>query len=133
MTSAIGLISLLLFAVAFWHLGVVRAAGGALAVVRQVASVVRDPQSSDLVKEAAARGAAFQLLASLCSIAVRGGLAGLVSVLPVWMADATGLVRQEAVLAYLSRWEVMALASFALTAAYVVGVRLCRLKHPTRL
>lgn len=133
MAPALGLLTILIFAVAFWRFGVLRAAAGALAVMRQVASVMRDPQSDDLAREAAARRGAFQLLTGFCSVAARSGLACIASIPPLWVADAAGVVSQDAVISYISRWEVLAVASAALTAAYVAGARLCRPKHPTRL
>lgn len=132
MAPALGLLALLLFAAGFWRFGGMRAAMNVLAVMRQIASVLRDPQLDDLVKEAAAQRGAFQLLIGFCSIAGRGALACLLSLVPVWIADATGLARREAVLDYLSRWDVLVVASVVLTAAYLVGARLWRLTQPTR-
>ncbi len=57
-------------------------------------------------------------------ILVRSALAFLASFLPIWIASLAGLATIEDVLRYLSRWDVIVIASMVVIAGYVIWMRL---------
>ena len=109
------------FAVAFWRLGVVRAASGAIAVSRHTMGIMRDPRLDDRAREDGVQRASLQLMGACASIVVRSGLAVLLSMAPLWVLSALGIVTVAGVMEFLSRWEAIAGATAVMLAGYAVS------------
>ena len=128
MIAAAAIASIGCFIVAFWLLGVARVGAGVLTVARGAVAAMRDENLDDAAREKAVQRASLQLMGAFASILVRSALALLISFLPIWIASLAGLASIEAVVAFLSRWDVIAVASMAVIAGYVIWTRLA----PTR-
>jgi hypothetical protein len=124
MTALTALVSLGAFIGALWFLGIARAGAGVLATARGALAVLRDPALDDDAREAAVQRAALSLFAAFFSILGRSLLALAISFLPVWLAGLAGLTSHDAVLSFLARWDVIALASLATLSAYFLWTRL---------
>ena len=124
MIAAAGIASIVLFLIALWRLGLVRIAQGALATAQGALTTMRDPALDDAAREKAVQAASLRLMGTFASIVLRGALALGVSLLPIWLADLAGLAASGEVIFFLSRWDVIAVASVVIVAGYVVRVRL---------
>lgn len=112
------------FLVAFWLFGVVPASAGALAIARGALAAMRDTELDDAAREKTVQRASIRLLGTFVSIVVRGALAVGASLLPIWVADAAGFAKSDQVIAFLSRWDVIVIASIVIVLGYLVRVRL---------
>ena len=128
MIAAAAIASIGCFIVTFWLLGVARVGAGVLTVARGAVTAMRDENLDDAAREKAVQRASLQLMGAFASILVRSALALLISFLPIWIASLAGLASIEAIVAFLSRWDVIAVASMAVIAGYVIWTRLA----PTR-
>jgi hypothetical protein len=117
-TVSVALTSVAIFALALWGLGIVRAGAGVLAVARGAVAALRDPKLDDAAREAAVQRASLQLFGAFFSILARSALALLLSFAPIWLADTAGVVTSEAVLVYLSRWDIILVVSIVMLAGY---------------
>ncbi len=124
MIAAAGIASIVLFLIALWRLGLVRVATGAAATAQGALAVMRDPALDDAAREKAVQTASLRLMGIFVSIVWRGGLSLGISALPIWLADLSGLAASGAVIDFLSRWDVIGIASAVIVAGYVVRVRL---------
>lgn len=124
MIAAVGIASIVLFLIALWRLGLVRVAAGALATAQGALAVMRDASLDDAAREKAAQAASLRLLGIFFSITWRGGLSLGISLLPIWLADISGQAASAEVIGFLSRWDVIGIASAVVVAFYVVRVRL---------
>jgi hypothetical protein len=112
------------FLVAFRVCRVVPASTDALTISRGALAALRNPDLDDAARETVARQASLRLLRAFVSILVRGGLALAASLLPIWIADIAGIAPSEGVIAFLSRWDVILVASTAIVLGYLVWGRL---------
>lgn len=124
MTVAIGIASIALFLFAFWRLDLVRVAAGALATARTALATMRDGSLDDATREKRVQAASIRLTGAFVSIAVRGAVALGVSLLPIWLGDVSGLAAGGEVIGFLSRWDVILVASAVIVAGYVLRARL---------
>jgi hypothetical protein len=126
--AATALASIGIFVGALWVFRVARVGAGVLAIARHAVAAMRDENLDDRAREKTVQRASIQLIGAFVSILVRGALAFLVSFLPIWLASLTGLASAEDVFRYLSRWDVIVIASIVVIAGYVIRMRL----WPTR-
>lgn len=124
MTVAIGIASIALFLFAFWRLDLVRVAAGALATARTALATMRDGSLDDATREKRVQAASIRLTGAFVSIAVRGAVALGVSLLPIWLGDVSGLAAGGEVIGFLSRWDVILIASAVIVAGYALRARL---------
>lgn len=124
MTVAIGIASIALFLFAFWRLDLVRVAASALATARTALATMRDGSLDDATREKRVQAASIRLTGAFVSIAVRGAVALGVSLLPIWLGDVSGLAAGGEVIGFLSRWDVILVASAVIVAGYVLRARL---------
>jgi len=124
MIPAVGIASILLFLVALWLLRLVPTAAGALATAQGAVAAMRDPALDDMAREKAVQAASLRLMGAFASIVARGALSLGASLLPIWLADLTGLAAVGAVIDFLSRWDVIVIATVVILAGYVIRVRL---------
>ena len=124
MIAASGIASIVLFLIALWLLRLVPVASGAIATAQGAMAAMRDPALDDAAREKAVQAASLRLMGSFASIVVRGALSLGVSLLPIWLADVTGLASGAAVIDFLSRWDVIIIASVVIVAGYVVRIKL---------
>lgn len=124
MIAAVGVASILLFMIALWLLRLVPVASGAVATAQGAMAVMRDPALDDAAREKAVQAASLRLMGTFASIVMRGALSLGVSLLPIWLADISGLASGEAVIGFLSRWDVIVTATVVICVGYVVWVRL---------
>ena len=117
-TASVALTCIAVFAAGLWALGVVRAGSEALAVAQNAVATLRDPRLDDDAREQAVQRASLRLFGATFSILARSAIALVASLLPLWGAEAAGLVSSEAVMLYLSRWDIILVASIVMLAGY---------------
>ena len=114
--------SICTFLVAFWLTGVVPAATGALAIVRDALGAMRDAGLDDSAREKDVQRASFRLIGTFVSILARGAVAIGASLLPIWLANVTGVAASDQVIEFLSRWDVIAIVSIVIVVGYIVRI-----------
>lgn len=124
MITATAIASIGFFVGAFLLCRVTDVAAGALSTAKEAATAMRDKSLGDEERERTAQKAAVDLAKAFVSILLRSALALLASFLPIWLAGWAGLADGAEVLAYLSRWQVIAIASIVVIASYLVWIRL---------
>jgi len=126
MSAWVALLSAAAFVAAFSLSGIVQVALSAVEIARHAVSVMRDDAFDDDSRESAVQAASLRLLRVFLSISVRSVLVVLVSVAPIWGADQAGITEGEAVIALLSRWDVILGSTIAMCVLYLLKVRLWR-------
>ena len=116
--------SVLLLAVALDRVGVVRIATAAMGTAQGAVGVMQDGSLDDRAREQAMQRASIRLLGHFVSIIVRAAIALVVSLIPIAIADRSGLASATSVIAFLSRLDVIAIASVAVIGGYLIRVRL---------
>ena len=106
-TAEVVVIFGIVFIVAFALLGIVRVASGVLATARNALGAMKDDDLSDEEREKIVQAASIKLLGAFFSILLRSVGALLAAFLPIWLAGMTGLASEDAVLAFLSRLDVI--------------------------
>ncbi len=117
-TPAVALTAVALFALALWGLGILRAGAEVFAVARGAVAALRDPGLDDAAREAAVQRASLRLFGAFFSILARSALALLLSFAPIWLAETAGVVTSDAVMVYLSRWDIIVVVSIVMLAGY---------------
>ena len=112
-----------IFLLVFWLAGVVPCAKGAIATIHGAMQAMRDPHLDETTRERAIQSAAMRLVAASGSLIFRNLLALGAAFLPVLAADWVGIAPQEVVLAFMGRWDVIVIATVAITLGFVVGIR----------
>jgi hypothetical protein len=107
-----------------WAFGVLRVGAQALGTARGSLATLRDPRLDDTAREQAVQAASLRLFGAFFSILLRTALVLLAAALPLGLAGLAGLAAPEAVMAFLLRWDVIALTTLAMLAGYVVWRRL---------
>lgn len=126
MIIAVALASIGFFLGAMWLFNVAGVATDALATARGAIATMRDQHIDDAVREQAVQRASGRLICVFASILVRGALAFGASVLPIWLAHQAGVVRSEEIITFLSRWDVMLMATVVIVIGYLIWNRLWR-------
>jgi len=124
MIAATAILSIGAFLIAFWRLRVAEIAAGVLVTARDALATMRDEALDDRQRERAVQQASIRLMGAFVSILLRSLLALLAALLPIWAVALTGLAPQDAVVSYLSRWDVIAVATLVILAGFVVWTRL---------
>jgi hypothetical protein len=110
------------FLVALWLSGVVPASASALAIARSALGALRDTGLDDAAREQAVQRASIRLTVIFVSILVRGAVAIGASLLPIWLANAAGLAASDQVIDFLSRWDVIVIASIVIVLGYLLRI-----------
>lgn len=126
MIAAVAIASILAFVIVFWKAGVVPAAQKAIATASHAGKVMSSKELDDDVKEKEVQKSAIGLLGSVASITIRSVLALIAAAVPIYGAEAAGLVSSDAVIDFLSRWDVIIIVSVVMIAGYIVGRRVWR-------
>ena len=126
MIIAVAVASILAFVRVFWKAGVVPAAQKAIATASHAGKVMSSKELDDEVKEKEVQKAAIGLLGSVGSITIRSVLSLVSAAVPIYGAEAAGLVSADAVIDFLSRWDVIIIVSVVMIAGYLLGRRLWR-------
>jgi hypothetical protein len=126
MTVWVALLAVAVFLAAFRLSGIVRAALSAVEIARHSVRIMRDDSLDDGARETAVQAACLGLVGVFVSIAMRTLLVLLVSLALIWAAEQAGIAQSEAVVALLSRWDVILASTMAIWALYMLKVRLCR-------
>jgi len=108
------------FGIALRWLGVVAAAGRAVATSREAAESMRDPALSDLEKEHRVQKASLSLMRSFVSIVARGTGAFLLAIVPVLALQLSGIVQASAVSHLLVTWQGILLTCVVMTVAFLL-------------
>ena len=124
MIAATAIASIVLFIAAQWLFGVARAGVGVLGVAGRAMAAMGDEALGDEAREKTMQRAAIELLRALVSIVFRSALALLASLLPIWLASSTGWAGTDDVFRFLSRWDVLVVASIVIIAGYFILTRL---------
>jgi hypothetical protein len=112
------------FLVGFRLSGVVPAASRALGTARAAYAVMRSPALHDDDKESELRRAGVSLLGSAVSILARSLAAFLAALVPILLADLTGLADRDTTVAFLARWDVIIVTSTVMIAIWLIASRL---------
>jgi hypothetical protein len=123
---AVAIASILAFVIVFWKAGVVPAAQKAIATASHAGKVMSSKELDDDVKEKEVQKSAIGLVGSVVSITVRSVVSLIAAAVPIYGAEAAGLVGADAVIDFLSRWDVIIIVSVVMIAGYIVGRRVWR-------
>ncbi len=128
MIVAAAVASILAFVIVFWKAGVVGAAQKAIATASHAGKVMSSKELDDDAKEKEVQKSAIGLLGSVGSITVRSLIPLIAAGIPIYGAEAAGLVSADAVIDFLSRWDVIIIVSVVMIAGYLVGRRFWQAK-----
>ena len=126
MTLSVTLISVVIFVLAFAVLRIVPVARGAIATATGAVQVMRNPTLDDDARERAVQKASISLFGAFASILLRFVATLVFAAMPIWVADVLGIVSAEAVIAYLSRIDVIVVLSVVMVAIWVLWAQLPR-------
>jgi hypothetical protein len=115
----VGLLAVAVFALLLAPAGIIAVCRAAAEEARAALAVMGNSALDDRAKETAVRRASLGLFGSLGSILLRAAGVFLASLLPVLLADAVGLAPASAVVAWLSRWDVIAGVTVAMVAVWL--------------
>lgn len=119
----VALISVVLFLIAFWRLKISRVGADALKTSRIAMATMGDKSIDDDTREKMIQSASIKLFGSFFSILIRSILTLAISVLPIWLADLTGIARMDAVFGFLARIDVIVIISVAMIGGYILLMR----------
>ena len=123
MIVATAITSITVFVLAFRTFGVAKVGASVLTISRDAIRILHDGSLDDLARETKLQRASLQLIGSFISILVRSALALAASFLPIWLISLTGHVTIEDVILYLSRLDVIAIATVAIIVIYFISTR----------
>jgi len=124
MITLIAILSIGVFICALHLFGVVRVASGVLVTAQDAVTVLRDNSLDDRAREKEIQHAALKLLGAFISILIRSILTFIASLVPIWLSSLAGFVKIEDVFRYLSRWDVVVIATVLIVAGYVIWIRI---------
>jgi hypothetical protein len=124
MTEFIAILSMVVFFGMLWLLDLRRVGSSVLVISRDAFVVLRDDKVDDARRETAARRAAIRLGGAFISIAVRGAISFIASIMPIYLADRFELAAADDAVAFLMRWDVVLTVTIVFLAAIFVGGRL---------
>ena len=124
MIALIAIVSVFLLAVALDRVGVVRVATAAMGTAQGAMASMQDGSLDDRAREQAMQQASIRLLGHFASIVGRVALALIISFVPVAIADRFGVASAASVIEFLSRLDVILIASVAMIVGYVIRIRL---------
>jgi hypothetical protein len=117
-------LAVLLFAFALDRVRVVPVVGEMLATARGAAATMKDSALDDRAREKAVQRASIQLFSHAASIFGRAALALIVSLIPMVIGDQLGLTTMGGVIAFLSRFDVILIASVGFIVLYFARMRM---------
>lgn len=124
MTMITALLSVAVFMVCLKLFGVVRLSENVLAASRRAVGVMRDGELDDTEREKTIQQASIRLLGMFLAILIRIAAVLVAAFLPIWLISLTGATTIDAVMSFLSRWDVIAIMTLVMIAAYVAWMRL---------
>ena len=124
MTIAVAALATVVFLLSFHWLRIVDVGRRIIDVSRRASTIISDPDLDDLEKEKAVQGATLDLAKGFVSIVVRSAAAVALSFVPMYLADYFDFVPTEQVIAFLSRWDVIAILSAAIILFFLLRSRL---------
>ena len=124
MTIVIASLSIVTFIIALWIFRIVPIGASAISISQNAISTIRDDRYDDREREKEIQLASILLIKVFFSIFYRSILVFTVSLLPIWLADLSGLVRSEEVTAFLFRIDVILFTSIILILIYLIGKKL---------
>lgn len=120
MIILVALLSIIFFLIAFWRLKISHICVGAIKTAQSAVTTMGDKSLGDEDRERVVQGASIKLFAAFFSISVRSIMALVVSFIPIYLAHLTGLATIDAVVGFLSRWDVIAVISAAIIGGYFI-------------
>ena len=124
MITATAIVSIIVFICSFHLSGVVRVSTGVLVIVHGAFATIRDNSLDDETREKELQEASVKLFGAFISIIFRSALTLLLSFLPIWLVSLISFVKIEDVIYFLSRWDVILIASVIIVAGYIIRNRL---------
>ena len=124
MIALTAFVSVLLLAVALDRVRVVSVATTALGTAQNAVATMRDGSLDDQARERAMQQASMRLFGHFASILGRVAVALVVSLVPVVIADQSGVATAASVIAFLSRLDVVLIASVGVVLGYLIRIRL---------
>ena len=108
-------ISIGVFLLAFWRAGVVPCAKSAVAATRDAMLAMRDPSLDERAREHVVQTMALRLAGISGSLMLRNLAALIVGYVPIVAADWLGFTTQAAALSFMTRWDVILVATGVVT------------------
>lgn len=118
MIISVALLSVFCFMTAFWWLKITRVGTQAIKTAQSAMATMGDKGLNDEAREKAIQAASIKLFKAFFSILIRSALALAISFLPIWLAHWTGLASIDAVIGFLSRWDVIVIISVVIIGGY---------------
>jgi hypothetical protein len=120
MIILVALLSIFFFLVSFWWLKITRVGTQAIKTAQSAMETMRDKSLDDEAREKAIQGASIKLFTAFFSILIRSAAALAISFLPIYLAHWTGLATIDAVIGFLSRWDVIVIVSAVILGGYFI-------------
>ena len=120
MIVLVALTSIAFFLITFWLFKITRVSAEALKTSRSAIAALGDKSLDDDAREKIIQSASIKLFGAFISILIRSVLTLAISVLPIWMAHWTEIASMDAVVDFLSRWDVIAIISIVIIGGYFV-------------
>ena len=124
MIVATALACIAAFVVAFRLFHVLEWSRGVVKSTRAAAAILRDDTLDDAAREKAIQRASLGLMGACGSILFRTALSCFASLVPVWLASATGLASSSEVFQFLGRFDVIVGATLVILLGHAVWFRL---------
>lgn len=122
--AVIAALSIGIFTVGLFALGIVKAGRDALTVSNDAFGVMKDEGLTDEEREKLVQKASLKLAGACVSIAARFAAALVLAFVPIGIFHLTGIVSMEESFRYLSRWDVIVVSSIIVTIGFFAWHRL---------
>ena len=124
MIAIVALVSVLLLAAALDRVGVMQEAAAAMGTAQNAVTAIQDSSLDDRARERAMQQASVRLLGHFASILGRVAVALVVSFSPVAIAEWAGIATAVSVITFLSRLDVILIATVGMVIGYLIRTRL---------
>lgn len=124
MVVVVAAASVVAFLVAFAVLQIVSQCKSAIGVAHGAVGTIKDPGLTDLDREKLVQKASITLIKLFVSILVRSSLSLFIAAIPIWIAEKTSFAESEAVIEFLSRWDVIIATSLIIIILFALWHRL---------
>ena len=119
MIYLVSTLSILLFISFFLLLKIVKVAKQAISTCNMAMATITHSDLEDEEKEVIIQRASISLLKSFISILFRSLVSLAISMVPIWAFDQLDYVKMEETFSFLSRWDVITVATLIVTLSYL--------------
>ena len=121
MIVAVSITSIGLFIYSLYAFGLLQAGKLVLNDVQYAFTIIRDDRIDDDRREKEIQKASIKLFGVFISILIRTVLTLVISIVPVYIANKTGLINYNDIIEFVSRWDVIAVTSILMIGGFVFG------------